>query len=139
MPCWASSAPTKERSILTVLTAIRRSTSNEVQLVPTSSTASSTPRAPIAAEVVHGDVLDHRVLGHLDGEPARLDPGPLEGLGDGAAADAPAQLDERQVDGQLDVLRPGGRLLAALGQHPLAELDDVAVGLEPREQEARAG
>ena len=65
-----------------------------------------------------------------------LMPGLLDGGGGGRGRLALAQLEDRAVDGELEVRLPAGGRRARLGQHPGVELHHVAVGLGPGDEHA---
>ena len=47
------------------------------------------------------------------------------------------ELGRREIDGDLEVVRPCGRFLAGLPQHPLADRDDQAGFLRNRDEVGR--
>ena len=71
-------------------------------------------------------IVDQEILGDLELEPLRRQPGLLQHFGDGLGNVAVAELRGRQVDGDDQRLGPFDRVGAGAPQHPFAERDDQA-------------
>jgi len=72
------------------------------------------------------EILDQHALGDFEFKPVGREPGFEQDRMDEADEVAVHELRRRQVDGDLQRRRPGGRLAAGLAQDPLAHFHDQA-------------
>ena len=80
------------------------------------------------------EILDQHALGDLELQPRRRKAGFQQHRVDQPGKIAVAELDRRQIDGDLQRLRPARRLAAGLAEHPFADLHDEPAFLGDRNE-----